>query len=72
VLVDASNQCNVLSFQLGVNGNGAAIVTRSWNIKVSFYQTQKLQICGKIVTIDKWKYKITNEYQKSVKVKIHT
>jgi hypothetical protein len=34
VLVDASDQCNLLSFQLGNNGHGTTIPTRSWNIKV--------------------------------------
>ena len=34
MLVDASNQCNVLSFQLGVNGIGASVASRSWNLKV--------------------------------------
>jgi hypothetical protein len=34
VLVDASNQCNVLSFQLGVNAIGTTVASRSWNLKV--------------------------------------
>jgi hypothetical protein len=42
VLVDASDQCNMLNFQLGVNGIGTTVATRSWNIKVklmSFFPT---------------------------------
>ncbi len=35
VLVDASDQCNTMTFQLGVAGQGTALAaTRSWNIKV--------------------------------------
>jgi hypothetical protein len=35
VLVDASDQCNMLNFQLGNNGQGTSIpAARSWNIKV--------------------------------------
>jgi hypothetical protein len=34
VLVDASNQCNMLNFQLGPNAMGTALASRSWNIKV--------------------------------------
>lgn len=35
VLVDASDQCNMLNFQLGNNGYGTSIpAARSWNIKV--------------------------------------
>ena len=35
VYVDASNDCNELSFQLGNNAVGIAnVATRSWSIKV--------------------------------------
>jgi len=34
VFVDASDSCNQLNFQLGPNGIGTTVVTRSWNLKV--------------------------------------
>ncbi len=35
VFVDSSDQCNMLNFQLGVNGVGTTIsASRSWNLKV--------------------------------------
>lgn len=41
VLVDASDMCNTLNFQIGVNGMGTTIVsTRSWNIKVIFVRSK--------------------------------
>lgn len=35
--VDASEMCNDLVFQLGTNGNGATIMPRAWNIKITQY-----------------------------------
>jgi hypothetical protein len=36
VYVDASESCNQLNFQLGPNGIGTAVATRSWNLKVIY------------------------------------
>ena len=33
--VDASDSCNQLNFQLGPNGMGTAVATRTWNLKVN-------------------------------------
>ena len=38
VYVDASQACNLLSFQLGTTGIGTVIPTRSWSLKVIFYR----------------------------------
>ena len=46
VLVDASDQCNMLNFQLGVSAMGTALAARSWNIKViqEFFTVTTLSI----------------------------
>ena len=44
VYVDASQACNLLSFQLGPAGIGAVIPTRSWSLKVIFYSCQVWKI----------------------------
>ena len=42
VYADSSDSCNTLDFQLGNNGLGTTIASRSWNIKVEsfFYSIQ--------------------------------
>ena len=37
VYVDANDNCNMLNFNLGNNGLGTGIATRSWSIKVTQY-----------------------------------
>jgi hypothetical protein len=37
VLVDSSNSCNMLNFQMGNTAIGTTLATRSWNIKVIIF-----------------------------------
>ena len=49
VYVDASDECNMVNFQLGTSGIGTTIPTRQWNLKVIENDAQN----GLILTIFK-------------------